>query len=153
MRTLFRVIAVLASTAQVFAASPFEGTWKLNVRKSTFGPKGGPKQQIAVIAEQGDVAEVSIKGIDQKGSAFALRYTVSMKGGPAKFLAGAREGLALTYKRIDERSIDETYTMNGEQVGVSHMTVSADGKTLRVDQPLTDAQGKSSAATIFFDRQ
>jgi hypothetical protein len=54
MRTLFCVIAVVSFTAPVFAPSPFEGVWKLNVKKSTFGPKRGPKQQTAVITEQGN---------------------------------------------------------------------------------------------------
>jgi CHASE2 domain-containing sensor protein len=68
------------------------------------------------------------------------------------FAASPFEG-ALNCKRVDERTLDGTYTMDGKQVGFSHLTVSTDGKLMRVDSTATDAQGKGDQATVFLDRQ
>lgn len=153
MRKLAYLFGVFVATAVLFAASPFEGTWKLNASKSKFGGKAGPKEYTAVITEKGDIADVSIKLTKADGSPVLVRYTVSMTGGPAKFVEGAREGLALNFKRVDERTLDGTYTMDGKQVGFSHLTVSTDGKSMRVDSTATDGQGNSDQATVFLDRQ
>jgi hypothetical protein len=74
-------------------------------------------------------------------------------GDPARFVEGGQKGLALNFKRVDERTLDWTYTMDGKQVGFSHLTVSTDGKLMRVDSTATDAQGKGDQATVFLDRQ
>jgi hypothetical protein len=137
----------------LFAGSPFEGTWKFNASKSNFGAKAGPKEYTAVITEKGNIADVSIKLTKADGSPVLIRYTVSMRGGPARFVEGEQKGLALSFKRVDERTLDGTYTMDGKQVGFSHLTVSNDGKLMRVDSTTTDAQGNSDQATVVLDRQ
>jgi hypothetical protein len=147
------LFGVFVATAVLFAASPFGGTWKLNASKSKFGAKAGPKEYTAVITEKGDIADVSIKLTKANGSPILIRYTVSMTGGPARFVEGAQKGLALNFKRVDERTLDGTYTMDGRQVGFSHLTVSSDGKLMRVDSTTTDAQGNGDQATVFLDRQ
>src|SRR6187549_3828565 len=113
MGKLAYLFGVFVATAVLLAASPFEGTWKLNAGKSKFGAKAGPKEYTAVITEKGDMADVSIKLTNARGSPVVIRYTVSMRGGPAKFVEGVRTGLALNFNRVDERTLDGTYTMDG----------------------------------------
>jgi hypothetical protein len=153
MRKLAYLFGVYVATAVLFAGSPFEGTWKFNASKSRFGAKAGPKEYTAIITEKGDVAAVSIKLTKADGSSVLIRYTVSRAGGPAKFVEGEQKGLALNFKRVDERTLDGTYIMDGKQVGRSRLTVSSDGKLMRVDSSSTDAQGNSTQATVFLDRQ
>jgi hypothetical protein len=153
MRKLACLFGVFVATAVLFAASPFEGTWKFNAGKSRFGTKAGPKEYTAVITEKGDIADVSIKLTKADGSPVLIRYTVSLRGGPASFVEGAQKGLALNFKRVDERTLDGTYTLDGKQVAFTHLTVSIDGKLMRVDSTTTDAHGNSDQATVILDRQ
>jgi hypothetical protein len=153
LRKLAYVFGVSVAAAVLVVASPFGGTWKLNASRSKFGAKAGPKEYTAVITEKGDIADVSIKLTNADGSPVSIRYTVAMTGGPAKFVEGARKGLALNFKRVDEGTLEGTYTIDGKQVGFSHLSVSSDGMLMRVDSTTTDAQGISNQATVFLDRQ
>jgi hypothetical protein len=47
-------------------------------------------------------------------------------------LKGASPGMTVSLKRVNERTIDSTVKQNGKIVQVSHMTVSADGKTITI---------------------
>ena len=43
---------------------------------------------------------------------------------------GTTAGTTVSLNKVNERTIDETSKQNGKTVGVAHMTVSADGKTI-----------------------
>jgi hypothetical protein len=56
MRTPLYTLLSFLLAASMFAASPFDGTWKMNVAKSKFGgPDKPPKEITAVLLEQGAV--------------------------------------------------------------------------------------------------
>src|SRR5450631_92318 len=88
------------------ADDPFVGTWKLNVAKSKFAKGREVKESTVIIVRQGDNAMVTVAGGTEN---FA-------EGGPPA-------GMTVVEKRVDDRTVDSTSTMNGKQVGTSHAVV------------------------------
>src|SRR5437879_12138263 len=99
MRRILYTVALFATAGTLFAADPFEGTWKLNTAQSK--SNATPKDETLVIARQGDNYLVTISGTDSKGAPISVKYTAAAGGGPAKILEGPYD--AISTKRIDER--------------------------------------------------
>jgi hypothetical protein len=56
-------------------------------------------------------------------------------------------------KRVNPTTIDSTSMMNGKEIGSTHVTISADGKTLTLVRKGTDARGMSVGGTEIYHRQ
>ena len=149
MRRILYAVALLATAGTLFAADPFEGTWKLNTSQSK--SNATPKEETLVIAKQGENYLVTITGTDSKGSPIAVKYTAPAGGGPAKILEGPYD--AITTKRIDEQTRETTYLKGGKQIRTTRGTAAKDGKSVRVTFKGIDAEGKPAMGTLTFDRQ
>jgi hypothetical protein len=144
MRKPMYLLALLGLAVTLFGADPFSGTWKLNIAKSKFpaGRNPAPKEITAVIREQVDETEVTVKGTAVDGSPIAAHYTVPPKRKGALKSAEDSAGSTVTSRRIDDRTIDSATTRDGKQIQTSHSVVSRDGKTLRMTIRGFDSQGK-----------
>ncbi|MGD1096752.1 MAG: hypothetical protein ABSB35_32760, partial [Bryobacteraceae bacterium] len=147
MQRLFVCSLFLAVTGLLFGADDkLAGTWKLNVAKSKPAPTPpgrGVKAETIVIPESGETATVTISGTREDASAILTKYTVPVHGGPVVYSEGAPPaGVSSATKRIDDRTVDFITRLNGKDVSTNHVTVSADGKTMRLSLKGTDAQGK-----------
>jgi hypothetical protein len=72
----------------LFAADPFEGTWKLNSSKTKFTQGAAPKEETLVVAKQGDDYLITITGTGESGTPISIKYTAPMKGGEGKSSMG-----------------------------------------------------------------
>jgi hypothetical protein len=155
MRTTFRALTFLALACPLFGASPFAGTWKLNVSESKFPVvQPSPKEETLIIQEDGDHGLVTLKGTQADGSPMSQKYTTSKAGGPIEFQEGAPPaGTTVRSKRIDDNTADLITMRDGKEVRVSHNAVSKDGKTLRVTAKGVTPQGKSYKQLAVFERQ
>ena len=77
----------------LFAADPFEGTWKLNSTKSTFKQGAPPKEETIVISRQGDDYLVAITGTDPSGAPISVKYSAPKDGGAAKIIEGPYDAI------------------------------------------------------------
>ena len=79
-------------------------------------------------------------------SAFGESYDAKFDGKdyPVK---GPNAARTVSLKKVNDRSIDLTIKRDGKIVGVNHMTVSADGKTLTVKME-TKAQNRTNSFTF-----
>jgi hypothetical protein len=68
-------------TTTAFAASPFVGTWKLDVAKTKFSAGDAGKDVTMVIAEEGESLRVTVSATNADGSPFLLKYTLPLRGG------------------------------------------------------------------------
>jgi hypothetical protein len=99
---------------------------KLNVSKSKFND-AAPKSGTRVYAESAD--------------------------GKAHPITGNPDADSGTGKAINSHTSDFTLTKGGKVVGSVHRVVSADGKTLTVNNKGTHPDGKAYDETLIFDKQ
>jgi hypothetical protein len=154
MKKLVLGLMALGFVGTVSAADLFTGTWKLNVAKSKFTAGMEVKALNVLVVEKGANLEISATGTNGAGKPTSVKYTMPMKGGPLTYTEGApASGATVAIKRVDASTIDSAASLNGKEVGTTHATVSADGKTLTRVTKGMDASGKAFANTEVYERQ
>jgi hypothetical protein len=110
----------------------FEGTWKVDVAKSSYQPGPGPKSEILRFEAVGDGFKVSLDGVNQQGR-YHSEATGKFDGVDVPVVATpARQGVfTYAFSRIDDHTWDIVIKVNGERRILVHNVVSEDGKTMR----------------------
>jgi hypothetical protein len=152
MRQSIRFFAMLLLAVALFAADPFVGTWKMDPSKSK-SPPNVPNAATIAFEQQGENYQVTVTGTNPDGSPMSIKYTVPIKGGSAQIENGGEQFDAVTTKRLSARQRDNTYSKNGKEVGIRHLAVSKDGKTLTITLNGTDPQGNPVTSVQVFDKQ
>jgi len=151
--SLFLALAGLLSGAD----DQFAGTWKLNVAKSKPAPSPpgkALKDETMVVQETSSTAAVTLSGNREDGSAVLTKYNTPTGGGPVTYTEnGPPAGVSVVTKRINDRTVDFITTRDGKEVSTNHVTVSPDGKTMRLSVKGMDAQGKPVQSVLVFERQ
>jgi hypothetical protein len=156
VKTMFLIFGLLlACTLSVRAADdPMNGTWKLNIAKSTFDP-GPPPESLVNKYEPDGKGGVKVTTIqtDAKGDHTDREYTERYDG--KEYDANSRGGDKVRLKRIDSHTVEGTYTRNGKDRTSFRRVVSKDGKTLTVDAhgESPNAKGRQYHDVRVFDRQ
>jgi hypothetical protein len=153
---MVRIVAIaLLSTLFIgttaFAADAIDGTWKLNVAKSKFSDTA-PKSATRVYTESADGTTLDQKMVGADGKEMSMHVTLAYDG-KAHPITGNPDADSGTGKAINAHSSDFTLTKGGKVVGSVHRVVSADGKTLTVNNKGTHADGKAYDDTLVFDKQ
>jgi hypothetical protein len=153
---MVRIVAIaLLSTlffgTTAFAADAIDGTWKLNVAKSKFSDPA-PKSGTRVYTETADGATLDQKMVGADGKEMSMHVILAYDG-KAHPITGNPDADSGTGKAINAHSSDFTLTKGGKVVGSVHRVVSADGKTLTVNNKGTHADGKAYDDTLVFDKQ
>ena len=152
-RVTFAIVFSLGLVGSLLAADPFVGTFKLNLAKSKW-PSSPPKELTVVVASQGDDYLVTGTGTDADGKPTAVKYTFPKKGGPIAYTEGGPpSGTSETIKKIDDYTLNGTYTRGGKVVETVHVLVTKDGKTVTATVKGTDAQGNPLDHVEVYDRQ
>ena len=130
---------------------PLNGTWILNVAKSTF-PRGGPapKSQILTIEGTGATKKVVSDTVDAQGRQ-ARQIVMHIYDGQPHPASGSPYFDALAYTRIDANNIIFTRMRGGKLTGIGSFLVSLDGKSFTTNLTgIDDAGGKYG---LFFDKK
>jgi hypothetical protein len=147
-------IALLSTVffgATAFAANAVDGTWKLNVAKSKFSGTA-PKSQTRVYTESAEGTTLDQKMVGADGKEMSMHVTLTYDG-KDRPITGNPDADSGTGKAIDAHTTDFTLKRSGKVVGSVHRVVSADGKTLTVNNKGTHADGKTYDDTLVFDKQ
>ena len=151
--SLFLAMAGLLAAAD----DPFVGTWKYNAAKSKPAPAQpgmAVKEQIMTIEESASQAAVTIKGTRENGSATSTKYTTPTQGGAVNYSEGAPPaGMSMVTKRLNERAVDMILSQGDKVVSTNHVTVSPDGKTMRLSITGVNAQGQPVKSVLLYNRQ
>ena len=145
------VTAFVGGVAFAQGTDAINGTWKLNVAKSTFSPGPAPKSQTIVISGTDAARKVVIDATPQTGA--AVHWEVS--GGPGVQLpvVGTNPNAdAYVFKRIDTTTLEAQYMKGGKATIKQTAVVSADGKTLTITGTGTDAQGRTVNNVAAYDK-
>lgn len=126
----------LVSAVEVSAQRPnlFEGIWDLNREASTFGPDGGPRNQVRYYENRGDgVVLATFEGIDAEGDSTFTQYAAKHDGLPYPMVVTAgtlRQSIALT--PLDTFASDWVIRIGDEVVSRGTSRISLDGRTYTV---------------------
>jgi hypothetical protein len=152
MRPLRALLVVFALSLGVLAAaSPFSGTWKLNLSKSKMSPPLPQSETVNVNADD-DGIRVRAEQIDDKGQSMKTGYDAKFDG--KDYPMTGNPGLdSVAFQRIDAHTLKATAKKGGKVMAEYTVVVSDDGKTTTVDYTETDAQGKPIKGTAVYDKQ
>lgn len=153
---MVRIVAIaLLSTlffgSTAFAADAVDGTWKLNVAKSKFSGTA-PKSATRVYTESADGTTLDQKMVGADGKEASMHVTLTYDGKEHP-ITGNPDADSGTGKSIDAHTTDFTLKRGSKVVGSVHRVVSADGKTLTVNNKGTHTDGKAYDETLVFDKQ
>jgi len=153
MKKLLSLImaAAIFCAAPAFAADPVLGTWKLNVSKSKFGDVALTAGTRVYTESKGIYKlEQKVTGADGKERSSTSTYS---DGKEEKQAATNTVGDAVAAKKIDANTWDFEVKKNGKVVGHVHRVVSADGKTLTVQNSGAKMSGGAADETLVFEKQ
>ena len=139
----------LGTTA--LAADAVDGTWNLNVAKSKFSGTA-PKSATRVYSEGSDGTTLDQKLVGADGKEMSMHVTLAYDG-KDHAMTGNPDADSGSGKAINAHTSDFTLKRGGKVVGSVHRVVSADGKTLKVHNKGTHADGTAYDDTLVFDKQ
>ncbi len=134
-----------------FAADPVVGTWKLNVAKSKFSAGAELTAGTRVYMEANGLYTLDQKltGADGKEKSNRAQY---QNGKDVKQATTAAADTTFA-KKVDANTWDFDLKKDGKVVGHVHRVVSADGKTLTVNNTGMQLSGITGNETLVFDKQ
>lgn len=130
------------------SAGPHAGVWKLNIAKSTF-PGPPPKSQTATILSIENGLKSTVESMNAKGQ--ATRTIVMAKFDGKEYPVEGTQ-IMRTYKRIDDRTYEQTNRVNGKVTATARVMISPDGKTRTITSTAPDAQGQPVVTVMVYDR-
>src|SRR5437773_11596332 len=146
------VVAIVVAAVAAAAKDPFVGTWKLNMAKSKFEAGAPPKSSTATITTVGDKRRLVVHTVPASGPELTTESTAAddgkdypMKGSPTVDM--------VSVIRIDPRTVERRDKKNGQVVATLRATVSADGKTMMINQRGATAQGQPYNNMLVYERQ
>ena len=145
------LLGTLFAGASAFAADAVDGSWKLNVGMSKFSGTA-PKSSTRVYTDTADGTTLEQKTVGADGKEASMHVTLKYDGKDHP-VTGNPDADTVVGKAIDAHTSHFTMKKGGKVVGTVHRVVSADGKTLTVNNKGTHADGKTYDDTLVYDRQ
>lgn len=149
--------ALMLASAFAGDADVFAGTWKFDPAQSKAEAGAIPKSETRTYAVLKDgVLTLVVDGVGADGMGFAYgatgdisgkEYPVTDRGQGARIL-----GDAISWKKIDDRTIEMDIKKKGEIINATRHSVSADGKTLTVTENGIDPDEKPIRAVAVYHR-
>jgi hypothetical protein len=154
-----RILCLAAALAVAFtlgaraadAKDPLEGSWLLNVEKSTFKVAPGPKGQTRTYSLHDGIEKMTARGVSWDRKPTLVQYEARYDGKDYD-MTGSLGGDKISLRRIDANTTESSQKRGGKVVIVATRTVSADGKTLTVVSKGTTAEGQTIDSTLIFER-
>ncbi len=151
MRNAMLLLAVFGLAGMLWAADPFEGTWKLNAAKSKLaGPP--PKSEIVKITPQASGFKWATETVDKEGK-IANAMWLGKYDGKAHLYTGNSDIDSIASKKTDANTLDVTFMKAGKAVGTGQAIVSKEGKMLTLISKIKNAQGEEATNTAVYDKQ
>ncbi len=149
-------ITLAGTVAAQSKDDPSIGTWKLNVAKSKFTP-GPPIQGDTRSYEVNDGGWlfVTTETIQPDGTRTGVRFAAKFDGKAYPQIGRfAPTVTMITYEPVDNRTLKYTQRdTSGKIVSTNTRIVSADGKTMIIEQRTSNASGQPVVNVELFERQ
>jgi hypothetical protein len=158
MKRLLIVIGMVLLAGGASAQSqddPSIGTWKLNVAKSKFAPGPPIKADTRSYEWKDGWIIVTTETTQPSGEKTGVRFAAKFDGREYPQIGRFAPAVALiSYQPVDKRTLKYTVKDTaGKITSTNTRTVSADGKTMTIEQKGTDASGRPVLNVELFERQ
>jgi hypothetical protein len=151
-KLMFLALAVLAVPAFLLAADSRVGTWKYDAAKSKFDPASAAyKSRTVKIEAAGEGIKVAVEGEGADGKAQSYSYTANYDGKDYP-ITGSPVADAVSYKKVDDNTLEGTNKKGGQVVSNVTVVVSKDGKTLTVTSKGKNDKGPFTYVVVY-DKQ
>ncbi len=136
------VMVLAAGSASAQSSDPLNGTWKLNLAKSTYSP--GPAPQTVTVTFEGTDAARKVTVDLTPATGASQHYSFSGATGKELPVVGNNPNADVeVLKRINATTLEAQYMKGGKPTLKQTGVLSADGKTLTITASGTDAQGRT----------
>jgi hypothetical protein len=146
------------------------GTWKQNVEKSTYSPgppplKGWYAVRQYAAGDDGSVIAITMnvdpEGLPSLGAISAavydgqeyVQHTVATLATSLASHTGPKLDRTISYKQLDQYSVQIVQKQDGKIVSMSTRTISRDGKTMTDKFDYTNEIGQHVTNVLVFERQ
>jgi hypothetical protein len=154
MRKLLVLLSALGLAGALYAAGSFSGTWKLDTAKSKYESGPAPKETTITVQEGEGITDVTVTGTDGSGKPVATHMTHPTNGGPVKFVEGGpTDGSTESVKQVNANTRHLTTMQGGKVVATEQITLSADGKAMRIVVKGMPPTGKPFTDVEVFEKQ
>src|ERR1700730_18088404 len=148
--TLASLLVWLAAGAVCFG-SAFDGTWKLNAKKSHLGKGMGRNNTVKYEMAFPFQTKVTIDGTDAKGKPMHDEWT-GMFNGTDCAVTGDPESDMRSYNKVDDHTLNFWVKKSGKVMSSGKIVVSADGKSRTVTTMAKNKKGKMVRTTAVYDK-
>src|SRR5260370_18326823 len=146
------ILAMLTLGANLWAADPALGTWKLNGAKSKYSPGPAPKSATITYEETTDGIKRTGENVDAEGKTTSFTYTAKYDGKEYP-VSGSDDFDTIVLKRINDNTTEATLKKSGKVVSTARRLVSKDGKMLTLTISGTNAKGEKMHNTAVYEKQ
>ena len=148
--TLVSLAVWLAAGAVCFGSS-FDGTWKLNAKKSHVGRGMGRNNMVKYEMAFPFRTKVTVDGVDAKGKATHSEW-VGMFNGTDYAVTGDPTADMRSYNKVDDHTLNFQQKKGGKVTTSGKIVVSPDGKTRTVTVTAPGRKGKMMRTTAIYDK-
>ena len=152
-KTIALTLGLILAAGALYAADPFEGTWKLNESKSKL-TRGTLKNTKVVYNSRlvRDKVTVTSDGIDADGKPFHSEWKGRFNGKDSEVTGDPNTDMR-SYTKINDQTLNTISKKGGKVVAQARIVVSADGKNRVVTISGTTAKGKKFTNTAVYDKE
>jgi hypothetical protein len=148
--TLVSLLVWLAAGAVCFG-SAFDGTWKLNAKKSHLGRGMGRNSTVKYEMAFPFRTKVTIDGSDAKGKPEHSEW-VGMFDGMDYAVTGDPDSDMRSYNKVDDRTLNFWVKKGGKVMASGKLVIAPDGKTRTVTTMGKNKKGKMVRTTAVYDK-
>jgi len=152
MISLAACCAIVLSSSVALAGENWIGTWKSDASKSKYSPGPGPKSMTLKFESTKDGIKLTSDGVAADGAAMHAEYTSKFDGKDVVWTGNPEADMCAATK-INDNTYENIWKKGGKPMMTAKVVVSADGKTLTVNQTGTNVKGQAVANTVVYARQ
>ena len=152
-KTIALSLGLILAAGALYAADPFEGTWKLNESKSKFTSGTGKNTKVVYNSRLiRDKVTVTADGVDADGKPVHSEWKGKFDGKDYEVTGDPNSDMR-SYTKVNDQTLNMTVKKGGKVMATGRIAVSADGKSRVVTVNGTNAKGKRFSNTVVYDKE
>lgn len=153
IKTIALSLGLILAAGTLYAADPFEGTWKLNESKSKLTRGTGKNTKVVYNSRLiRDKVTVTGDGVDADGKPVHIEWKGRFNGKDYE-VSGDPNSDMRSYTKVNDHTLNMIVKKSGKIVAQGRIAVSADGKSRVVNLNGTTAKGKRFTNTVVYDKE
>jgi len=158
MYTRIRQVSLFTAVATILAiglgATAFaqgQGTWKLNVAKSTYHQGQAPKSTTLIYEAAGEGIKVTVDSVPAEGAPIHYAYAANYDGKDNPVVGNPNADMAAR-TRVNATTTTLVNKKGGNVMSTMTLAVSADGKTLTITTTGKNAKGQNVDSVAVYEK-